>query len=298
MIRWAMMAIAALAAAGTARAQDSDMPPPPAPSGPCMPPELTAGTEIVMLGMYGGTSVTSPYRLDERRQQAQVVAVAGGEGMPVILILSAYEPTIWDLSQLPAGRIRAVYANGFYPQAVSGLAESVPIIFRTAQVVGPGDTGPPDPCPRLYWPYGPKVASWAAARVRAAFGDHAIRFYGSYAPFSFDIDGRPLPKWPSVPALETIRAEAPVLVVDPVKDSYAGTRARWASEARRPRETIRELAGRRLLQIRWRANGDLAGIETESFGLDHGLERISTGEESLPHEMQDELARRPDKQRP
>jgi hypothetical protein len=70
----------------------------PAPSALCLPPSLVQGAEIVMLDQHGGRGATSNLNLADSRHPTHVVSVeAGSSGKPVVLIVSAYEPTVWDV---------------------------------------------------------------------------------------------------------------------------------------------------------------------------------------------------------
>jgi hypothetical protein len=78
---------------------------------------------------------------------------------------------------------------------------------------------------------------------------------------------------PSIPVMSEVRAGAPLhaIAFDPGVSRY------FEGQAQQPRELVPELAGRRLYQIVWRANGDMAGLETESFGRDSFQRQISQG---------------------
>lgn len=50
---------------------------------------------------------------------------------PVALILSAYEPSIWNIEWTEGTKILAVVATGYHRQAVAGLPESTPTLIAT-----------------------------------------------------------------------------------------------------------------------------------------------------------------------
>ena len=50
---------------------------------------------------------------------------------PVALILGAYESSIWDVKTTPETNIVAIIAGGYYKQAVSGIEETVPVIYSS-----------------------------------------------------------------------------------------------------------------------------------------------------------------------
>ena len=55
---------------------------------------------------------------------------------PVVLMLGAYEPTIWNISWAPGTKIAAVLLSGFHKQALSGLPDNVSRIISTAENKG------------------------------------------------------------------------------------------------------------------------------------------------------------------
>lgn len=83
----------------------------------CLSPKILQGAEIVMLDQHGGRGGPSGLDLGGARHPTHVVLVeAGVSGKPVVLIASAYEPTIWNVSAVPPSRLRAVVAYDFYPR--------------------------------------------------------------------------------------------------------------------------------------------------------------------------------------
>jgi hypothetical protein len=196
----------------------------------------------------------------------------------MVLMLAAYEPTIWDLSGIPAGKIRAVYSSGYYGQAITGLPKLVPIVFRNSAFGNAPDSRAADSaCPDLKWPYKGGLAKTAAAEIYRAFGMWPAHFYGSYGPFSFKMGGGKVPKRASVPTPGNVRAEL-LLIPDPLPvwkglpmpKKYAG---RWKRHDRQEAEAARD--GRRLRHISWDTSGRIVENESELFGRDHGTEQIS-----------------------
>ena len=64
------------------------------------------------------------------------VAVNSPEA-PVILILGAYEPNVWQIGWTEGTEILAVVAAGHHTQKVSGLRPEVPVLISTARDKGP-----------------------------------------------------------------------------------------------------------------------------------------------------------------
>jgi hypothetical protein len=64
------------------------------------------------------------------------VAVNNG-GQPVVLILGAYEPTVWNIGWTTGTRILAVLVSGYHRQALAGLDPKVPTINSSYDNRGP-----------------------------------------------------------------------------------------------------------------------------------------------------------------
>ena len=71
-------------------------------------------------------------QIDQSGHQArQVDVTVNSQGNPSVLILVAYEPTIWDVHWTAGTKILAVLASGYHHQAVAGLPKSVPVLVST-----------------------------------------------------------------------------------------------------------------------------------------------------------------------
>lgn len=262
---WHVVGVVAFLLAGVetaaARLSDDDV---------CLPKALVEHSDIVMLGMYGGSGTAAPYVLPGSNKQADVVAVGGRIGRPTILILAAYEATVWDLSALKDQPLAAVYASGFYPQGVVGTSAEVPVIFRhRASNRGSTDVAA-GPCPDLGWPYERPAAMSAAIRVFRSFGKWPSDFYGSYAPFSFLIGNGELPPHAIVPDPTTIRTEGSTSATGFTKQEPGPVGA-----PANPAFRLGEVRGRRLFHMRWTDRGDVVEVEPELFGEDRYREQIS-----------------------
>jgi hypothetical protein len=234
---------------------------------------------MIVLGMYGGSAAPTPYLLPKTRKPADVVAVAGHLTRPTILILVAYEPTIWDLSGVTGRSVSAVYVSGFHSQGVTGVGSNVRIAFRHSQDGnGPDPLSAGNPCPDLRWPYGRPEAMRTAIRIRREFGKWPTDFYGSYAPLSFGIGTGSVPPYARVPDPADVRAEGPLVLGDARIQAYVASFNRELSasdKAERDEERRAERRGRRLLHMRWNKDGDVIVTERELFGADQWRERIS-----------------------
>jgi hypothetical protein len=100
---------------------------------PCQFPGLQVPADAVVYaaGVYGGRTVD--YQIDQSGHQATRMDVTVNEPThPVLLILSGYEPTIWNVIWTRPTRILAVLATGYHRQAVAGLPRDLPVLISTA----------------------------------------------------------------------------------------------------------------------------------------------------------------------
>lgn len=185
-------------------------PPPIVASAPaaCIPATVMRGATVVALGMYGGRGARAPFRFGGTSQSVRAVAVTGRGTGKIVLFVSAHEPTVWDLSAVK-GRIKAVYAQGYYPQAVAGVGNDVPVRFNST--LGLETTTSAD----CRWPWfkpsyeGTFEIERMADAAKRLIGSHPRRFYGGYHPNSFDIDGG-TGVFPQIPRPANVRAEVPL----------------------------------------------------------------------------------------
>lgn len=241
-------------------------------AGHCLPASIIRRSDLVVLGIYGGGGRRVAYRLDGSRRGAEVIAVAGHLARPTVLIITAYESAIWDLSGLTGQPVAAVYLAGFRAQGVVGLAPGTPVAFRqTAGNNGPHPGAADNPCPDLRRASARPAAMSMAIRIRRYFGKWPTAFYGSNAPFSFRIGGGLVPPYAAAPDIAAVRSEVP-----PIPGDAAMRQEVERSDRSRAFHEARERRGRRLLYLRWNGRGDVTTVETESFGEDHWRERMSS----------------------
>lgn len=55
---------------------------------------------------------------------------------PVVLMLGAYEPTIWNISWTPHTKIVAVMLSGYYKQVVAGISKTTEVLISTDENKG------------------------------------------------------------------------------------------------------------------------------------------------------------------
>jgi hypothetical protein len=89
--------------------------------------QLPGDFAIFASGNYGGKP--SGFQIDQSGHEATRMDVRVNKtDKPVVLMLGAYEPTIWNMSWSAGTRILAVLVSGYHRQAVAGLDPNVPVL--------------------------------------------------------------------------------------------------------------------------------------------------------------------------
>jgi hypothetical protein len=98
--------------------------------------QFPADAQIFSIEAYGGRKVD--FQIDQSGQPASRIDVAvNSPTRPVILIVGAFAPTIWNIGWTPGSRIVAVLARGHHRQAIAGLDKNVPVVISTYHNKGP-----------------------------------------------------------------------------------------------------------------------------------------------------------------
>jgi uncharacterized protein YecT (DUF1311 family) len=91
---------------------------------------------IFAAGAYAGRRLN--FKFDKSGHVAtQMDAVVHFPSRPVVLLLGAYEPTIWNIRRSPQTRIAGVLVSGIHRQAVAGLDPTVPVLNTSHDNKGP-----------------------------------------------------------------------------------------------------------------------------------------------------------------
>jgi len=91
---------------------------------------------VFAAGNYSGRPLA--FQIDQSGHEAtQIDVTVNTPDMPVVLMLGAYEPTIWNVSWLPKARIAAVLVSGYHRQAVAGLEQGTPLLNSSYDNKGP-----------------------------------------------------------------------------------------------------------------------------------------------------------------
>lgn len=164
----------------------------------CLPADTIAGAKIVALGAYEGGTPTQFGMAGESHEVGAVAVAADRSGPPLILVLSAYDPVIWDFSRFPLSRLKAILVYGYHSQAVAHVPARIPVRFVTRANSTEG-------CGKPVQAYegGPGLER-LAAQTEALLGSPIAAFHGGYDPSGLHADGGT----PVAPAVSRIRVRA------------------------------------------------------------------------------------------
>ena len=91
---------------------------------------------VLATGAYSGQP--SELRIDQSNRRAGRIDVnlSYAKG-PVVLMLGAYEPTIWNVTWSPGTTVLGVLVGGYHRQQVVGLPSTTPVLVTTYEGNGP-----------------------------------------------------------------------------------------------------------------------------------------------------------------
>lgn len=91
---------------------------------------------VFAAGAYSGRQIA--FQIDQSGHEGTQIDVAvNSPGKPVVLMLGAYEPTIWNIGWSQQTRIAAVLVGGYHRQAVAGLKPGTPLLNSSYDNKGP-----------------------------------------------------------------------------------------------------------------------------------------------------------------
>lgn len=97
---------------------------------------LPEDSVVLAAGGYGGKQLD--FQIDQSGHGATQIDVAVNyPDKPVVLMLGAYEPTIWNVGWTSNTKIVAVFANGYNRQRVAGLTSGTPLLQSGSLDHGP-----------------------------------------------------------------------------------------------------------------------------------------------------------------
>lgn len=91
---------------------------------------------VFAAGAYSGRRLT--FQIDQSGHDATQIDVAVNyTAKPVVLLLGAYEPTVWNIGWSQGTTIVAVYASGYHAQAIAGVDKATAKLVSTYENHGP-----------------------------------------------------------------------------------------------------------------------------------------------------------------
>lgn len=99
---------------------------------PCKFPNLNLpeNVNVFAAGGYAGKKID--FQIDQSgNQTGQIDVAVNSPNKPVVLILGAYDPTIWNIGWTKGTNILAVFASGYHRQVIAGLPKQTPRLVST-----------------------------------------------------------------------------------------------------------------------------------------------------------------------
>jgi hypothetical protein len=92
--------------------------------------KLPENFSVFAAGEYAGKEID--FQIDQSgNQTGQIDVAVNSPSKPVVLMLGAYDPTIWNIGWSKGTRILAVYASGYHKQVIAGLPKQTPTFIST-----------------------------------------------------------------------------------------------------------------------------------------------------------------------
>ena len=94
----------------------------------CSLPLQTGDADIIGIGSYKGLQ-SEPMQLGKSGHEVRSSkVVVNHPEKPVVLVLSAYDPTWWKVMLTPGTVLKGVILSGYHTQAVTGISRDIPLI--------------------------------------------------------------------------------------------------------------------------------------------------------------------------
>jgi uncharacterized protein YecT (DUF1311 family) len=91
---------------------------------------LPANFEVHAVGTYSGLKPIDT-QLPGGHETRETAVIVNKPGVPVVLVLMAYDPVVWKVSRTPETQIAAVIVGSYHRQAVLGIDKATPLLFRS-----------------------------------------------------------------------------------------------------------------------------------------------------------------------
>ncbi len=97
----------------------------------CMYPELSIPSDLVIYGTESYSGRKTNFQIDQSGHTAtQFDITVNHPYKPVALMLSSYEPSIWNIKWAAGTNIVAIWASGYHKQVIAGAPSHVPTFTR------------------------------------------------------------------------------------------------------------------------------------------------------------------------
>lgn len=162
------------------------------PVNPCALPEGfdASNARVVMLSAYqGGKDTTIPHWwLNAARVDVKDDNATTKDGVPVILVLSAYNPVEWHIEK-NVQNVVAVIMTGYEPQRITGIDPSIPVLMSDYHMMHEPEYKRAGQCTAFEYleAQEPEEYPAADAAVKQLLGRGIDRIIGEYAPGSLII---------------------------------------------------------------------------------------------------------------
>jgi len=104
----------------------------------CRFPGLKLPEDFVILAASGYAGRKLDFYIDQGGHPATQMDVdVHFPSKPVVLMLGAYDPVIWNIRWSPATKIAAVFVSGYHGQVLAGIDAGVPVLITTYENKGP-----------------------------------------------------------------------------------------------------------------------------------------------------------------
>jgi hypothetical protein len=98
--------------------------------------KLPADFVVYAVGTYNGTKPVNAQLDDSGHEVRQAEVVVNLPKRNVVLVLTAYDPTVWRVGHTADTRIAGVLVSGYHGQALIGISKAVPHEIFTYEVKG------------------------------------------------------------------------------------------------------------------------------------------------------------------
>jgi len=135
---------------------------------------LPSDFDVFHVGTYAGTSPAPQLvELDNSGHQVKKVDVlVNHPERPVVLVLTAYDPVIWNVAWAPGSVLAGAVVSGYHGQAIVGLPKSIPLVLSTYENRTRAGNG----CPYFYSYMANQDYPAIATKIAAITGRDVTRF--------------------------------------------------------------------------------------------------------------------------